>query len=363
MRVALIAPLVTPIREPQLGGAQAVVSDLARELTCRGHEVTVYASRGSEVEGASLAPVDVDSGPLQSDLFRDETERPASAAMVAAYETVYGHVRQVGFDVVHNHGFDEPAISVAAATGVPVLHTLHLPPRGAIVAALTDARRRSEEVWCAAVSQAHAASWRRVLAVDAVLRNGVPVDDIRFCPDAGSAAVIAARFSAEKGIGDGIAAARLAGWPVDVFGTPYDEDYERAVRQRWRRDPGVRFHAPLARTLLWRALGAARAALCLSRWDEPFGMVAAEAQAAGTPVVASRQGGLPDVVRDEVTGYLVPAGDVAAAAAALHRVVAVNRTDCRRHAEDSLSVQTSVAAHEALYSQIAARRQPLHAPN
>jgi UDP-glucose:tetrahydrobiopterin glucosyltransferase len=355
VRVALIAPLVTPICEPQLGGAQALVSDLARELDRRGHEVVVYASRGSAIEGVSIAPVDVDPAPLRSDLFRDGTVPPASAAMVAAYSAVYKHVRGSGFDVVHNHGFDGPAISVGAEMGVPVLHTLHLPPSDVIVAAVIDALQRSNNVWCAAVSQAQAASWRRVIALDAVLPNGVPVDDIPFNPQGGGSAVIAARFSAEKGIDDGIAAARLVGWSVDVFGTPYDGDYERTVRQRWQGDSAVRFHAPLDRTLLWEALGAARVALCLSRWDEPFGMVAAEAQAAGTPVVASRRGGLPEVVRDEVTGYLVPAEDVAAAAAALHRVVAVSRSDCRHHAEESLAIRTTAAAHESLYAEMVAR--------
>jgi len=354
MRLALIAPLVTPIREPQLGGAQAVVSDLARELTGRGHDVVVYASRGSVIDGVAIAPVDVDPVALRSDLFRAEAARPASVAMVAAYRAVYRHVGKSGFDIVHNHGFDAPAITVAVEMGIPVLHTLHLPPNSSVVGALSDARRLTTHVWCAAVSQAHAACWRRMAPVDAVLPNGVPVDEIPFCRDGGGPAVIAARFSPEKGIDDGIAAARLAGWPVDVFATPYDEEYERALRWRWQGDAAVRVHAPVARSLLWAALGAAGAALCLSRWDEPFGMVAAEAQAAGTPVVASRRGGLPEVVRDEVSGYLVPSEDVAAAAAALRRVAELSRQECRRHAEGLLDVHTTASAHEILYAEITA---------
>jgi UDP-glucose:tetrahydrobiopterin glucosyltransferase len=354
VRIALIAPLVTPIREPQLGGAQAVVADVARELSRRGHDVVVYASRGSSIDGVAIAPVDIDPIPLRSDLFRPEAVRPASAAMVAAYQAVYRHVSSSGFDVVHNHGFDAPAISVAVDMGVAVLHTLHLPPNSTVVAAVHDARRQSADVWCAAVSQAHAASWRQFVPVDAVLRNGVPVDEIPFCADGGGSAVIAARFSAEKGIDDGIAAARLAGWPVDVFATPYDDEYERALRRRWQGDAAVRCHAPVARPLLWAALGAAGAVLCLSRWDEPFGMVAAEAQAAGTPVVASRRGGLPEIVREEVSGYLVPAEDVAAAAAALRRVVALSRQECRRHAENLLDVHSTASAHESLYAEITA---------
>jgi glycosyltransferase involved in cell wall biosynthesis len=352
VRIALIAPLVAPLREPQLGGAQVVVCDMARELTRRGHDVTVYASRGSAIEGVPIAPIDVDPGPLRSDLHHSAGARPASDAMVSAYRTVYAHVRQGAYDVVHSHGFDEPAITVASEMGLSVLHTLHLPPSDIVAIALTRARQRSPGVWCAAVSHAHAEAWRTVVDVDAVLPNGVPVDDIPFCPEAGGAAAIAGRFSSEKGIDDGIAAARLAGLSIDVFGTPYDDEYERGIRRRWHDDGAVRFHAPLPRTLLWGAFGAAAAVLFLSRWDEPFGMVAAEAQAAGTPVVASRRGGIPEVVRDGVTGYLVPSQDTAAAAAALARVGELSRSACRRHAVESLSLEHSAAAHEVLYGRI-----------
>jgi UDP-glucose:tetrahydrobiopterin glucosyltransferase len=359
VRVALIAPLVSPIRDAQLGGAQAVVADIARELGRRGHDVVVYAARGSAIEGVAIAPLDIDPASLHGDLFRDETEQTPSEHMTAAYAAVYGHVLAARFDVVHSHGFDVPAITVAAAMGLPVLHTLHMPASRPVAVAITDARRRPTAVWTAAVSHAQAATWRLLVAIDAVLSNGVPVEDIPFDPVGGGTAVIAARFSPEKGIDDGIAAARLADLPVDVYGTPYDAGHERAVRERWRDDQEVRFLAPAAREDLWSALGAAGAVVCLSRWEEPFGMVAAEAAASGTPVVASRRGALAEVVLDGVTGYVVTAGDVIAAAAALRRVNELSRGDCRRHAVDALNLGATVTAHEALYAQIAsAGRSP-----
>ncbi len=354
MRIALIAPLVAPLAEPHLGGAQAVLADLAGALSGRGHDVVVYAARGSALDGVTMATVDVDPAELEGDLFRPETARRASSAMVAAYRRVYGDVRKGGFEVVHNHGFDTPAVTVAAEMELPVLHTLHLPPTPHVADAINRMRRSTTaSLWCAAVSQAHAASWRQLVHLDAVLRNGVPVELIPFQPSGARTTVIAARFSAEKGVDDGIAAARLAGWPVDVYGTPYDAAYEQAVRQHWADDAEVRFHAPLRRTDLWDALGAAGAALCLSRWDEPFGMTAAEAQAAGTPVVATSVGGLAEVVDDEVTGYLVAVADVAGAAAALGRVDALSRQACREYAERSLNLDASVDAHETLYAQLA----------
>jgi UDP-glucose:tetrahydrobiopterin glucosyltransferase len=358
VRIALIAPLVTPISDRHLGGAQAVLADLARALTSRRHDVVVYAARGSAIGGVTMAAVDIDSTLLRDDLFRAGRDTIASAAMLASYRTVYEHVRRERFDVVHNHGFDAPAISVAADMDVPVLHTLHLPPSRTVADAIDRACRGDTAVCCAAVSESHAASWGRWVSVDAVLRNGVPTDEITFHAQSERSAVIAARFSAEKGVDEGIAAARMAGWPVDVYGTAYDDAYEEMVRRRWAADAAVRFHAPVPRTQLWEALGTAAAALSLSRWEEPFGMVAAEAQAAGTPVVASRLGGLAEVVQDEVTGHLVPAGDVAAAAEALGRIHALSRLRCREHAEAALSLDGAADRHEALYSRIVARGTP-----
>ena len=99
----------------------------------------------------------------------------------------------------------------------------------------------------------------------------------------------------------------------------------------------------------------ARAAvvLCPSRWDEPFGLAAAEAQACGTPVVAFRRGGLSEVIVDGVTGFLVPPDDVALAAEAVSRAAGLSRAACREHAEGQLDLQMSLDAHERLYRRVA----------
>jgi len=94
------------------------------------------------------------------------------------------------------------------------------------------------------------------------------------------------------------------------------------------------------------------AVLCPARWDEPFGMVAAEAQACGTPVVAYRRGGLQEVIVDGVTGFLVPPDHVAAAAGALQESAKLSRRECRRHAEADLDLERSLDRHESLYRRV-----------
>ena len=70
MKIAIMAPLVTAIREPQLGGSQAFVADLARGLAGRGHDVDVYAASGSRIDGVSLIDTGVDPRVLAGTLYR-----------------------------------------------------------------------------------------------------------------------------------------------------------------------------------------------------------------------------------------------------------------------------------------------------
>ena len=70
MKIAIIAPLVTAISEPQRGGSQAFVSDLARGLARRGHDVHVYAATGSEIPGVTVIDTGIDPRSLAATLYR-----------------------------------------------------------------------------------------------------------------------------------------------------------------------------------------------------------------------------------------------------------------------------------------------------
>ena len=353
MRIAIIAPLVTRITEPQLGGSQAVVADLAAGLQNRGHTVDVYAASGSAIAGVTVIDTGVDAEALAPLLYRHE--RPPTTddrAAHRAFGTVYAAVRQLAYDVVHNHAFDPPAVLLASALESPVVHTLHLPPDPAMAAALAQARRSDHPPTIGAVSTSQAATWKALLPVDVILPDGVPVDRIPWSAASGEGVVFAGRFSPEKGAEDAIAIARQAGVRIDLYGEPYDPEYARVHVRSHLGEPGVAIHGGLIRTELWRVMARACAVLCPAKWDEPFGMVAAEAQAAGTPVIAYRRGALREVIVDRRTGFLVPPDDVAAAAQALSAINTLERSACRRHAVEHLNLEASLDAHERLYRKL-----------
>ena len=355
MRIAIIAPLVTAIREPQRGGSQAVVADIAAGLTGRGHDVDVYAASGSAIPGVRVIDTGVDPGALAALLYR--ADRPSAAGSLvgdAAFARVYAAVAQIPYDVVHNHAFDPPAVRSATMLPSPVVHTLHLPPDPAMAAAIDQARTSANRPLVATVSTPQAIAWETWTSVDTVLPNGVPVERIPWSADADGHVVFAGRLSPEKGAADAIAIARQAGLPIHLYGDPYDIEYAQSLMEASREDLEVFIHPGIARTNLWQIMSRARVVLCPAKWEEPFGMVAAEAQAAGTPVIAYRRGALADVVVDGRTGFIVAPDDVDAAARALGRIGSIQRGECRRHAESNLSLDASIAAHIRLYERVSA---------
>jgi glycosyltransferase involved in cell wall biosynthesis len=357
MKIALIAPLVAAIREPQRGGSQAFVSDLARGFIDRGHEVHLYAASGSDVPGVPVIDTGVDHRSLSDTLYRASGAADGEpAAAESAFARVYSAVRDDRYDVVHNHAFDAPAIRLATALQVPVVHTLHLPPDAGVAVALRHAARGDAPPTVAGVSMFQASAWRRVVAVDAILPPCVPTGLIDWSPRGGDGAVFAGRLSPEKGAAEAIDIAQAAGARIDVYGDSYDAEYARERIDPRRGEPGVSVHPAVPRSSLWEAMARAAVALCPAMWDEPFGMVAAEAQACGTPVVAFKRGALGEVIMDELTGFLVAPGDLHAAADAVRRTTGLSRSQCRAHAERHLDLERSLEAHEHLYRRVVGAR-------
>jgi UDP-glucose:tetrahydrobiopterin glucosyltransferase len=355
MRIAFIAPLVTPIREPQLGGSQAVVADLSVGLAARGHDVDVYAAHGSVIAGVNVVDTGVDSEALAGLLYRagvSTINATAVRAGEAAFSTVYSAVRQSAYDVVHNHAFDPPAVRLATELPFPVVHSIHLPPEKAMAAAIGEARRSRNPPTIAGVSRSQAVAWKTIAPFDTILPDGVPVDRIPWSTSGGERVLFAGRFSPEKGAADAIEIARLAGAGIEIFGEPYDVEYARSRVFVHRGEAGVSIYGALSRAELWNRMARAKAVLCPVKWDEPFGIVAAEAQAAGTPVVAYRRGALSQVVIDGRTGFIVEPDDTIAAARALGQIESIQRAACREHAATKLDLSASLDAHERLYDEI-----------
>jgi glycosyltransferase involved in cell wall biosynthesis len=345
VKIAFVAPLVTAIREPQLGGSQALLADIAAGLTHRGLDVTVFAASGSQIDGVRTIDTGIDPSVLRATFFRASEDVSGFDISRDAFAHVWGLVRGHGSDLVHNHAFDAPAIELGSID-VPVVHTVHLPPTPSVVAAL----EHHPQATVACVSEHSATLWRKHVRVDAILRNGVPVDRIPWSSDSGNGLLYAGRFSPEKGAAESIAIALGAGCEITLVGSRYDESYTREAIDPYRTHDLVTIRDAIPRAELWELMSRSRAVLCPISWDEPFGLVAAEAQAAGTPVVAYDRGALREVIADGVTGRLV--ADERGAVDAVQTIGDIGRAACRQHAERTLCLDATLDAHEALYATL-----------
>jgi glycosyltransferase involved in cell wall biosynthesis len=200
------------------------------------------------------------------------------------------------------------------------------------------------------VSRHTAAAWSSITDA-ACVPNGVDVDRWPAGPG-GAAAVWSGRLVPEKAPHQAVLAARLAGIPIVLAGPVLDLDYfHEAVEPLLGAEATYAGH--LGQVDLAALVGGAAVAVVTPAWDEPYGLVAAEALACGTPVAAFARGGLPEVLTAE-TGRLAAPGDVAMLASAIADATTLDRARCRAHAVDNLSLSRMVDLYEDLYVELLA---------
>lgn len=342
MRIALVSPLHESVPPQAYGGTERVVSYLAEELVRRGHDVTLYASADSKTS-ARLVPCCTRSLRLDPDC------RDPLAHHVVQLEKVLCDADW--FDVIHWHT-EHVHLPYARRLRVPSLTTLHgrldLPDLLPLYAEFHDAPLIS--ISDAQRTPLPAAHWMQTIY------HGLPPDLYR--PGGGEGGYLAflGRLSREKRVDRAIRIAIESGLPLKIAAKLDEADrtwFEEEVVPLLDH-PLIELVGEIGEDRKQDFLGAARALLFPIDWPEPFGLVMIEAMACGTPVVAYRNGSVPEIIEDGVTGFVVDHDE--AAVDAVRRLDALSRAVCRSRFEQRFTVTQMVNAHEALYTSM------LHAP-
>jgi glycosyltransferase involved in cell wall biosynthesis len=349
LRIALIASARYPIREPFPGGLEAHTWQLAHLLRSRGHRVCVYGGSGSD---PALGVHELPQLPTISALARTDVSMPPEWFLAEhhAYLALMLELGRTGgrYDVVHNNSLHYLPVAMAASLTMPVLTTLHTPPTPWLESAI---RARAGTSRFAAVSRYTARQWRETIPDPSVVRNGV--DTGFWIPGPGGGVPVwFGRIVPEKGPVQAIQAARMAGTGLRLAGPTPDPRYFREQVEPLLGG-GIEYLGHLDHRELVELVGSARVAVVTPCWDEPYGLVVAEALACGTPVAGFSRGALPELL-DDTCGVLAEPGDVLGLAAAIGRAARLDRHAARLHAERTCSSDTMVDGYERLYAELAA---------
>ncbi len=336
-RIGMIAPISHPYPPSGYGPWERVAHDLTEQLVAMGHDVTLFAAAGSATSARLIETVmaPLDSGEADPRL---EEERHLSIAMEASLDGA--------FDVIHSH-LHVHGLVFSRLISTPILTTLH---GVAWDLATHPLLLQYAEMPFVSLSQSERAFLPELNYV-ATIPNGIRTSEIPVGGGDGGYLVFAGRMAPEKAPDLAVETALASGLPLRLAGIVEDRHrdfFEEKVLAAPSRD--IEYLGPLNRDDLWPLLGGALAMVMPLRWHEPFGLVAVESLAAGTPVIAWRMGALPEIIDDGVSGFLVD--DVEGAVGSVELVSELDRAFCRTIAESRFGDSVMAAAYSGVYRRV-----------
>jgi glycosyltransferase involved in cell wall biosynthesis len=333
-------PMVS-IPPPGYAGTERIVAVLVEELARRGHEVTLIGPGDSHV-GVELVST-IDQALWSSGMRGDMTPY-----IQVSIERAWAECHR--FDVIHSH-LDTLSFSFARHCPTPVVHTLH----GRLdIPGIPELLDEFREIPLIAISQSQRRWWPENNWV-ATVHHGLPLEDAPFVAEPGDYLAFVGRVAPEKGIDFAVELARAAGMRLRIAAKVHEEEEQELFAQVVQPaiDEGaVAYEGELPAGERDRLLAGAAATVMLGAWPEPFGLVAIESMATGTPVIARRAGALTEIVEHGRTGFLVD--DLQEAQLAVREARDLDRAEVRRLAVERFSVDRMVDDYEAVYRRLAA---------
>jgi len=338
MRILITADPEIEVPPRLYGGIERIVDGLVRRLSAGGHEVCLVARSGSRCPADVLHPW---SG--ASSLSRADTVRNGI--------TLWRVVRAFKPDVIHS--FSRLAYLTPLLRGaVPIIMSFQRDPTvrtvgTAVKLAAPDVLRFTGcSDYIAACGRRAGGEWRGI-------SNFFEIESLDFRPSVAADAPLCflSRVESIKGADWAIAIARRTGNRLVIAGnhakTGIEGEYWRTRIEPWIGRDGIEYIGPVDDAQKNTALGQARAMVVPIQWNEPFGIVFAEALGCGTPVISCPRGALPEIVRQGVDGFLIKSIEEGCEAVA--KLDTIDRAGCRRRALQEYSPDAVVARYVELY--------------
>jgi glycosyltransferase involved in cell wall biosynthesis len=328
--------------ERTAGGAEQILATIDEALVRGGHRSLVMAPLGSRCAGLVL-PVAVSSNQFDGHGRRRVRQQ--------FRDTLRRALTRFSIDIVHLHGID--FLDYLPEPGIPVVVTLHLPPSWYSAEAFV-LRRPQTYLICVSESQAQACPGHA--RIEKVIENGVRLDRFHPGQTKSSYALSMGRICPEKGFHLALEAADVADVPILLAGAVFEysdhlEYYQKFIRPKL--DHNHRSLGLVGGDRKRALLAGAKCLLVPSLAPETSSLVAMEAIACGTPVIAFRSGALCEIVEHGRTGFLVDS--VQEMAEAIPASAGLDLSVCRREAERRFSAQTMVQQYLNTYQDLVVR--------
>ncbi len=329
-RVAILSPVAWRTPPRQYGAWETVAGNIAEGLVARGWEVTLFAS-GDSITSARLHAV-VEHG------YEEDRSIDPKVAEYLHIPEVYEHAAE--FDIIHSH-YDFMGLAYSRLVKTPVVTTIH----GFSSPQILPVYRKYSDNYFVSISNSDRMPGLNYVAT---VYNGIDLTLYPFQPAGGNDLIFLGRIHPDKGVHLAIQTALLSGRPLIIAGIVQDQAYFDEQVKPHLDGVNIQFIGPVDVAGKNALFARAYALLHLNTIPERFGLVLAEANAAGVPVIAMDLGSCREVISDGVTGFL--AGNVTEAAERLERVPQIDRSACRRRVEQCFSIDTMVRQYERVYS-------------
>ena len=330
-RVAILSPVAWRTPPRQYGAWETVASNVTEGLVKRGWDVTLFATCDSATS-AHLHAV-VDKG------YEEDCSIDPKVAEYLHISEAFEHAAE--FDLIHSH-YDFMALSYTRLVKTPVLTTIH----GFSSARIMPAYKKYRDGYFVSISNSDRAPGLNYLAT---VYNGIDLSLYPLQESRGDHLIFLGRIHPDKGVHLAIQVARRSGLPMLIAGIIQDHAYFREQVEP-HLNQTIRYVGPVDVPCKNELFAQALALLHLNTIPERFGLVLAEANAAGVPVIAMDLGSCREVISDGQTGFLVASVDEAVGA--LERVNEIDPGACRRRVQRCFSIETMVEAYEQVYATI-----------
>src|SRR5437660_6839482 len=331
-RVAVLSPIAWRTPPRQYGAWETVASNITEGLVARGWDVTLFASRDS-VTRAHLHAV-VDKG------YEEDSAVDPKVAEYLHISEVFEHAAE--FDLIHSH-YDFMALTYSRLVKTPVLTTVH----GFSSPKIMPVYEKYRDGYFVSISDSDRAPGLNYLAT---VYNGIDLALYPLQESGGDDLIFLGRIHPDKGVHLAIDVARLSGRRLIIAGIIQDDVYYREKLKPHIDGQKICYIGPVGIAEKNKSFERAFALLHLNTIPERFGLVLAEANAAGVPVIAMDLGSCREVIKEGQTGFLV--NNVNEAVLALERLSVIDRRACRQRVQQYFSIETMVEGYEKVYEKI-----------